>query len=157
LGPEGNVLADYGPYFTDRHRTAWGMALNYDGADSDEVRRWVVDDARYWITEFHLDGIRLDAVHAIVDTSARHLLEEIASAVHAQGEALGRRVHVIAESDLNDARLVRPTRAGGYGLDAQWSDDFHHAVHALLTGERDAYYADFGSIAVLAKAIADRF
>jgi maltooligosyltrehalose trehalohydrolase len=156
LGPEGNYLGAFGPYFTDRYRTPWGAALNLDGPESDEVRAYFVDNARYWVTEFHLDGLRLDAVHAIVDTSAVSILAELAAAVHAQAEALGRRVVVIAESDLNDPRLVRAPERGGHGLDGQWSDDFHHAVHAALTGERTGYYVDFGGVAPIAKALRDR-
>jgi maltooligosyltrehalose trehalohydrolase len=157
LGPEGNHLAEFGPYFTDRYRTPWGPAVNFDGPDSDQVRRWVVDNAVYWVTEFHVDGLRLDAVHAIFDCGARHILEEIAAAVHEEAARLGRRAYVIAESDLNDPRLVRAPERGGHGLDAQWSDDFHHAVHVALTGERDGYYADFGGVAPVAKSLRDRF
>jgi maltooligosyltrehalose trehalohydrolase len=157
LGPEGNYLGEYGPYFTERYRTPWGPALNFDDADSDEVRRFFVDNARYWVTEFHLDGLRLDAVHAICDCSATHLLEEIGDAVHAQAAALGRTIVVIAESDGNDPRLLHTKAAGGFGLDGQWSDDFHHAVHAALTGERGGYYVDFGGAAPVAKALRDRF
>jgi maltooligosyltrehalose trehalohydrolase len=157
LGPEGNYLGDFGPYFTDRYRSPWGPAINYDGPDSDEVRRYAIDNALYWVTEFHLDGLRLDAVHAIYDVGARHLLAEMADAVHAQATALGRRAIVIAESDLNDPRLVRPPARGGYDLDAQWSDDLHHAVHAALTGEHDGYYIDFDGAADIAKALRDRF
>jgi maltooligosyltrehalose trehalohydrolase len=157
LGPEGNYLAEFGPYFTDRHRTPWGPALNFDGADSDEVRRHFVENARYWVGEFHVDGLRLDAVHAIADASATHILAEIAEAVHADAAALGRRVVVIAESNLNDPRLVRPRDRGGYALDGQWSDDFHHAVHAALTGERSGYYADFGGVERIARALRERF
>ncbi len=157
LGPEGNYVPEFGPYFTDFYRTPWGAALNFDRAESDEVRRYVVDNARYWVTEYHLDGLRLDAVHAICDASARHVLEEIAAAVHAQAAALGRRVVAIAESDLNDPRLVRPRERGGFALDGQWSDDLHHAIHAALTGERTGYYVDFGSVDHVAKALSDRF
>lgn len=157
LGPEGNYLGELGPYFTDRYGTPWGRALNFDGPDSDEVRRYFIDNALYWVTEFHIDGLRLDAVHAIFDFGAQHLLEELATAVHSQAEALGRRVQVIAESDLNDPRLVRPAERGGYGLDATWSDDFHHAVHAALTGEQNGYYEDFGGVEPVAKAMRDRF
>ena len=157
IGPEGNYLPLYGPYFTEKYKTPWGPALNYDDADSDEVRRYVVDNALYWITEYHVDGLRLDAVHGIFDFSARHLLQEIAEAVHAQAEQLGRRVVVIAESDLNDPRLVRSIDEYGYGLDGQWSDDFHHAVHALLTGETAGYYADFGAVKHLAAALREPF
>jgi maltooligosyltrehalose trehalohydrolase len=157
LGPEGNHLGDYGPYFTDFYHTAWGAPFNLDGPNSDEVRRYIVDNARYWLTEFHIDGLRLDAVHAICDRSATHILEEIGAAVHAEAERLGRRAVVIAESDLNDPRLVRGPAHGGYGLDAQWSDDLHHAVHRALTGEVAGYYADFGGVAPIAKALRDRF
>jgi maltooligosyltrehalose trehalohydrolase len=157
LGPEGNYLGEFGPYFTDRYQTPWGPAVNFDGADSDAVRCYVIDNALYWITEFHLDGLRLDAVHAIFDFSARHILEELAHRVHGEASRLGRTVHVIAESDLNDPRLVRSQVYGGYGLDAQWNDDFHHAVHAALTGERAGYYGDFGQIGLVTKALADRF
>jgi maltooligosyltrehalose trehalohydrolase len=157
LGLEGNYLAEFGPYFTERYETPWGRAVNFDGPDSDEVRRYFIDNALYWITEFHIDGLRLDAVHAIFDFGARHILEELAAAVHSQAEVLGRRVQVIAESDLNDPRLVRGAERGGYGLDATWSDDFHHAVHAALTGERIGYYEDFGGVEPVAKAMRDRF
>jgi len=157
LGPEGNYLAAYGPYFTDRYRTPWGDAVNYDGPDSDEVRRFVIDNACRWITEFHIDGLRLDAVHAIFDESARHILEELGAAVHECGRVLGRRVCVIAESNLNDPRLTRPADRGGYGLDAAWSDDFHHALHTLLTGERLRYYEDFGGVDDLALAWTEGF
>lgn len=157
LGPEGNYLSRFGPYFTDRYRTPWGESFNFDGADSDEVRRYVLDNARYWVTEFHVDGLRLDAVHAIYDFSAQHVLAELADAVHEVAAALGRRVLVVAESDLNDARLVRESSAGGYGLDGQWCDDFHHALHVALTGERDGYYVDFDGTRSVAKAVRDRF
>jgi len=152
LGPSGNYLGRFGPYFTDRYRTPWGDAINYDDADSDAVRRFVIDNAVGWVRDYHVDGLRLDAVHAIYDGSATHLLEELAREVHAASDALGRHVEVIAESDLNDPRLLRQPSEGGYGLDAQWSDDFHHALHAVLTGERHGYYADFGTLADLARA-----
>jgi maltooligosyltrehalose trehalohydrolase len=157
LGPEGNYLAPFGPYFTDRYRTPWGDAVNYDGADSDEVRRFVLDNARRWITEFHLDGLRLDALHAVYDRSARHIFQDIAEAVHECGRRAGRRVHVIAESGLNDPRLLRSPACGGYGLDADWNDDFHHALHVLLTGERARYYEDFGGLDDLARAWTDGY
>jgi maltooligosyltrehalose trehalohydrolase len=153
LGPSGNHLGAYGPYFTDRHSTPWGQAVNFDGAGSDEVRRFVVDNALMWLRDYHCDGLRLDAVHAIVDTSAVHVLEELEASVARLSASTGVRRWLVAESDLNDPRLVRPAIAGGYGLDAQWSDDFHHAVHALLTGERSGYYADFGSVDDLATAL----
>jgi maltooligosyltrehalose trehalohydrolase len=157
LGPEGNYLAEFGPYFTDRYRTPWGPALNFDGPASDEVRAFFVANALAWIEEFHIDALRLDAVHAIFDSSARPLLQELAETLHERGEALGRRVHVIAESSLNDPRLVRSPEQGGLGLDAQWNDDFHHSLHALLTGEREGYYQDFGRLEDLETALRDGY
>jgi maltooligosyltrehalose trehalohydrolase len=157
LGPEGNYLREFGPYFSDRYRTTWGEGLNLDGPDSDEVRRYVVDNAVYWITEYHLDGLRLDAVDRIVDLSPVHIAEELGAAVHAQGEALGRRTLVIAEIDANDPRWVKPRELGGYGMDAHWSDDFHHAVHVALTGERNGYYADFTEPDAVAKVFGQRY
>jgi maltooligosyltrehalose trehalohydrolase len=157
LGPEGNYLGEFGPYFSDRHRTAWGQGFNLDGPDSDEVRRYLVDNAVYWVTEYHLDGLRLDAADRIVDLSPAHVAEEIGEAVHVQGKALGRRTLVIAEIDANDPRWVRGTDVGGYGLDAHWSDDFHHAVHVALTGEGTGYYADFADPGAVAKALAERY
>jgi maltooligosyltrehalose trehalohydrolase len=153
LGPDGNYLGRYGPYFTDRYRTPWGDALNLDGASSDPVRGFIVDNALMWLRDHHIDGLRLDAVHAILDTSAVHILEELAIAVEALQGELGRTLWLIAESDLNDPRLVRSREAGGYGLDAQWSDDFHHALHAALTGESSGYYADFGTLDDVARAL----
>ncbi|HEU4580630.1 MAG TPA: malto-oligosyltrehalose trehalohydrolase [Polyangiaceae bacterium] len=152
LGPEGNYLRDFGPYFTDRYSTPWGAALNFDGADNEGVRRYFIENALHWVEDFHIDALRLDAVHAIIDCSARPFLEELADTVRERGERLGRRPYLIAESDLNDPRLVRPSALGGHGLDAVWSDDFHHAAHSLLTGETSGYYADFGHIEDLARA-----
>jgi maltooligosyltrehalose trehalohydrolase len=157
LGPEGNYLAEYGPYFTDRYKTPWGAAVNFDGPDAGGVRRHFVDNARYWVREFHVDGLRLDAIHAIFDSSPRHILTEIADAVHEEAARLGRRGHVIAESHDNDRHIVLPRDAGGLGLDAVWSDDFHHAVHVRLTGERDGYYMDFTDPSYLPRAIAEGF
>lgn len=157
LGPEGNYLGDFGPYFTDRYKTPWGAAVNFDGPHSDDVRRFFIDNALYWITEFHIDALRIDAVHAILDFSARPFLEELSQAVHEQADRLNRRIYLIAESALNDARLVRPSELGGYNLDAQWNDDFHHAVHTLLTGERSGYYQDFGRPKDLVKAYREGF
>lgn len=156
VGPEGNYLGAYGPYFTETYRTPWGKAVNYDGADSDEVRRFVVDNALYWITEFHIDGLRLDAIHGIFDFGARHVLRDLADAVHAQGDALGRTVRIIGESDLNDPKVVRGGPCG-YSMDSQWSDDLHHAIHARLTGESRGYYSDFGGVVHIAKALKERF
>ena len=160
VGPEGNYLSVYAPYFTDVYRTPWGPAVNYDGADSDEVRRFVIENACYWVTDFHMDALRLDAIHGIFDFQARHILAELTARVHAQAKELGRMVQVIAESDLNDPRLLRPVDKGGYAMDAQWSDDFHHAVHVALTGESAGYYEGFarhGDIAAVADALAHRF
>ena len=157
LGPEGNYLNDFGPYFTGRYRTPWGSAINFDGPDSDEARRFFIENGLYWVREFRVDALRLDAVHGIFDFSALHFLQELACAVHEQAERLNRRIYVIAESDLNDARLVRSQEQGGYGLDAQWNDDFHHSLHTLLTRERTGYYEDFGRIQDLAKAFAEGF
>jgi maltooligosyltrehalose trehalohydrolase len=157
LGPEGNYLREFAPYFSDRYRTAWGEGLNLDGPDSDEVRRYVVDNAVYWITEYHLDGLRLDAADRIVDLSPVHIAEELGAAVHARGESLRRRTLAIAEIDTNDPKWVRPRELGGYGMDAHWSDDFHHSVHVALTGERKGYYADFTDAGALAKVLRQRY
>jgi maltooligosyltrehalose trehalohydrolase len=143
LGPEGNHLADFGPYFTSTYATPWGEGLNFDGADSDDVRRFFIDSALYWIEDCHVDALRLDAIHAIVDSSAHPFVRQLAQAVHAFGDREHRVVHVIAESAANDARVVTPAAALGLGCDAQWADDFHHALHVALTGEQTGYYADF--------------
>ncbi|HZQ78930.1 MAG TPA: malto-oligosyltrehalose trehalohydrolase [Acidimicrobiia bacterium] len=153
LGPDGNYLGAYGPYFTDRYNTPWGDAVNYDDAGSDEVRNFVCDNACHWLEHYHADGLRLDAVHAIFDSSAVHILEELARRVAALEARSGQRKFLIAESDLNDPRLVRAPEAGGYGLDAAWSDDFHHALHSVLTGETSGYYEDFGGLARLGRAL----
>ena len=153
LGPVGNFLAEFGPYFTERHRTPWGAAVNFEGPGSDEVRRLVVDNALMWIRDYHVDGLRLDAVQIIVDQSPTHILEQLASEVAALAESTHRPAYLIAETDLNDPRMVRSRDAGGYALDAAYSDDWHHALHAALTGERKGYYQDFGSLTVLAKAL----
>lgn len=157
LGPTGNYLSRFGPYFTKRYATPWGEAVNLDGPESDEVRRFFVDNALMWLRDYHADGLRIDAVHAIVDTSAVHFLEQLASEVHLLGVQSNRRFVLIAESDLNDPRVVRPPESGGYGIDAQWNEDFHHALHAILTGERNGYYSDFGRLADLAKVITEGF
>ncbi len=151
LGPEGNYLGEFAPYFTDRYRTPWGPALNLDGPHSDEVRRYFTENALYWQTEFHMDALRLDAIHAIRDFSAISFLEELAEDCHRHAEAMGRPFHVIGECDMNMARHILPRALGGYGLDAQWSDDFHHSLHVLLTGEQRGYYADFGGVSQFAK------
>ena len=157
LGPEGNSLADFGPYFTERYRTPWGRAINFDGPHSDEVRRFFIENAIYWTGEFHVDALRLDAIHAIVDLSAQSFLEELGVAVHERAEQLQRRAYLIAESDRNDARCLRPRQVGGWGLDAQWNGDFHHALHTLLTGEREGYYVDFGQIENLTRAFTEGY
>jgi len=157
LGPEGNYLAEYGPYFTDRYTTPWGPAVNFDGPGCEGTRRHVTENGRMWVSEFHIDGFRLDAVHTIFDASPVHILTEFADAVRGEAARLGRRVHVVAESHDNDRRLVLPTSAGGLGLDAVWSDDFHHTLHRTLTGETAGYYVDFGRDNHLERVIAQGF
>jgi maltooligosyltrehalose trehalohydrolase len=157
LGPEGNYLADFGPYFTDVYRTPWGEALNFDGPQSDEVRRYFIENALQWIDDFRIDALRLDAVHAIVDPSARPFLQELGDAVHHKAKELNRDVYLFPESDRNDARMVTPRELGGWGLDSVWNDDFHHSLHVLLTGEQDGYYKDFHGIDDLASAYRQGF
>jgi maltooligosyltrehalose trehalohydrolase len=157
LGPEGNYLADFGPYFTDRYHTPWGKAINFDGPQSDHVVRYFIENAIYWLDDFHIDALRLDAVHGIVDRNAQPFLSLLRSVVDDFQRQSGRRVHLIAESDANDFRVVAPRETGGYGMHAQWSDDLHHALHSLQSGERDGYYADFGSPEKLAKALQQGF
>jgi len=160
LGPDGNYLGDFGPYFTRRHGTPWGEALNYDDADCEPVRRYFIDNALYWLTELHVDALRLDAIHGIYDFGARHLLADMKLAVDAESAALGRPLGLIAESDLNDPRVVEPRSVSGYALDAQWSDDFHHAAFMLLTRGRRGfapYLSDFGRLADLRQAVAEGF
>jgi len=153
LGPAGNYLNQFAPYFTDRYATPWGEAVNFDEQDSNEVRQFFIENAIMWLQDYHFDGLRIDAVHAILDTSAIHFLEALANAVKNLETALGRHFVLIAESDLNDPRVVRPPAVGGYGIDAQWNEDFHHALHAVLTGENQGYYQDFGTLAQLAKVL----
>jgi maltooligosyltrehalose trehalohydrolase len=157
LGPSGNYLSLFGPYFTERHQTPWGAAVNLDDTDSDEVRRFICDNALSWLRDFHVDGLRLDAVHALVDDRAIHLLEQLQVEVEQYAAATGRPLFLVAESDRNDPRTVTPREAGGQGLHGQWSDDFHHALHTLLTGERQGYYCDFGSLECLAKTLTGVF
>ncbi len=157
LGPEGNYLAEFGPYFTWRHRTGWGPAINFDGPASDAVRDFFIGNAVYWLSEFHIDALRLDATHAIYDESARPLLGELADAVRECGRRLNRRVFTIAEHHSNDPRVVRSSQAGGYGLDALLLDDFQHSLQALLTGERAAYCSDFGRLSDFSKAYKSGF
>lgn len=153
LGPSGNYLAEFGPYFTSSHKTNWGDGINFDGPDSDEVRAFFIDNALMWLRDYHLDGLRLDAVHAIKDDSATHIVESISEAVHALGSHLAKPLFVVVESDLNDPVFLRSTEAGGYGADATWADEFHHALHGALTGEVNGYYEDFGALSQVATAL----
>jgi maltooligosyltrehalose trehalohydrolase len=160
LGPDGNYLREFGPYFTGAHQTPWGEAVNLDHEGGDGVRRFIIDNALRWFADFHVDCLRLDAVHALVDDSPRHILAELSDEVAALAEILGKPLSLVAESDLNDPMMIEPTsdqRDHGRGMTAQWDDDVHHAVHALLTGERQGYYADFGSTAVLARVLTEAF
>ena len=157
LGPDGNYLGSFGPYFTSDYSTPWGPAVNLDRAGSDEVRRFFCDNALYWLECFHFDALRLDAVHALIDRSALPFLEQLAQEVAVLERRLGRSKLLIAESDLNDPRLIQGREAGGFGLHAQWSDDFHHCLHVLLTGERGGYYSDFGRLEDLARALQEGF
>lgn len=153
LGPVGNYLGQFGPYFTERYHTPWGAAVNLDGPESDEVRAFLVDNARQWLRDYHMDGLRLDAVHALLDRSATPFLEELAGAVGEVAEELGRPLVLIAESDDNDPRLSASPKDGGMGLTAQWNEDFHHAVHATLTGEAHGYFTDFAAPEALAAVV----
>ncbi|MBK0402990.1 malto-oligosyltrehalose trehalohydrolase [Adhaeribacter sp. BT258] len=157
LGPEGNYLRDFGPYFTEKYKTPWGSALNFDDAHADGVRNFFIQNALMWFRDFHVDALRLDAVHAIMDFSARHFLEELADETKKLSAETGREFLLIAESDLNDVRLINPQEKGGYGLHAQWNDEFHHALHTVLTKENAGYYADFGSLKDLEKAFKHTF
>src|SRR5690606_38897719 len=154
IGPEGSHLHRFGPYFTGRYATPWGDALNFDGSDSEHVREYFIESALQWVDEYRIDALRLDAVHAIADNSTHPLLRALAERVHERAHAPGRTVCVIAESDLADPGIVGPVQRGGLGMDGQWLDDFHHALHALLTGERDGYYQDYGGLEHLARAYA---
>jgi maltooligosyltrehalose trehalohydrolase len=157
FGPSGNYLSKFGPYLTDAYKTPWGQAVNLDHKGSHEVRRFFVDNALMWLRDYHFDGLRLDAVHAFFDNSAIHFLEFLASEVKVLSARVGRYLVLIAESDLNAPHIIRSREAHGFGIDAQWSDDFHHALHCVLTGERNGYYEEFGSIAQLAKALKSVF
>jgi maltooligosyltrehalose trehalohydrolase len=157
LGPEGNYLTEFGPYFTGHYRTPWGQAINFDGPGSDGVRRFFIENALYWLTEYHIDALRLDAIHGMFDFSAVHILAELGERFHEQAERLGRQAWVIAESDLNDVRIIRPRSVGGYGLDAQWHDEFHHAVVSYLTGTQRGYLSGFGRLVDIQKAIQEGF
>ena len=157
LGPDGNYLSGFGPYFTDRVKTPWGEAINYDGPYSDGVRRFFIDNAKMWLKDYGFDGLRLDAVHAIFSFESVHLLEELASEVRDLGKELDRSLVLIAESDLNDPRYVLDPARGGYGLDAHWADDFHHAVHRFFTDESAGYYSDFEGLEHIATALRDGY
>jgi maltooligosyltrehalose trehalohydrolase len=158
FGPVGNYTGKFGPYLTDRHRTPWGCAINFEGEGSDEVRRFFFDNAVMWMRDYHIDALRLDAVHELMDRSAIHFMEELSAEVEVVSSTLGRRLALIAESDLNDPHVVTPREAHGYGMDAQWSDDFHHALFTVLHTEQGrGYYDDFGSFENLAKSLKEVF
>jgi maltooligosyltrehalose trehalohydrolase len=157
LGPEGNYLRDFGPYFTTRYRTPWGEAINFDGAYSDEIRNFFCENALYWFHDFHIDALRLDAIHAIYDMSAKPFLQELAEKVAEFSRLQRREYYLIAESNLNDSRIVVSPRKGGYGLHAQWLDDYHHSLRTLLTGEKRGYYVDFGTVGHFRKSLQDGF
>ena len=153
VGPEGAVLKDFGPYFRENRKTPWGPSLNFDGPDCAEVRRFFFENALHWFKNYHVDGVRLDAVHAIMDTSQKHFLKELSETVDHYSEAAGRKVYLVAETNQNDPVVVRSRRSGGYGLDAQWLDDFHHALHVLLTKEKKGYYMDYGGLSDLVASL----
>lgn len=157
FGPDGNYLSQFGPYFSDRYKTPWGDSVNLDGEGSVEVRRFLIDNALMWMRDYHFDGLRLDAIHALFDHSETHFLEQLAREVENLANQSGRDLVLVAESDWNDPKAVRPWENGGYGLTAQWSDDFHHALHACLTGETGGYYNDFGQIEQVKKALEKGF
>ena len=157
FGPEGNYLAEFGPYFTDHYRTPWGSAINYDGPGSDGVRRFIVENALYWLTEYHIDALRLDAIHSIFDFSALHILAELRDRFHEQAALLGRQAWIVAESDLNDVRVLNPRALGGLGIDAQWHDEFHHALYGYLTGANQSYIAGFDRLEQVQKAVTEGF
>jgi maltooligosyltrehalose trehalohydrolase len=157
MGPEGNYLSDFGPYFTDKYKTPWGSALNFDDADCGGPRNFFIESALHWFRNYHVDALRLDAVHAIIDVGAQHFLEELAERTRVFSGESGRQRFLIAETNQNDARIIAPREKGGYGIDAQWSDDFHHVLHTLLTGEKDGYYMDFGELAQLTKVLREGY
>lgn len=157
LGPEGNCLPEFAPYFTKNYRSVWGEAINFDDAYSDGVRNFCLENALYWLQEYHIDALRLDAIQGIYDLSAKHFLQELAEAVATLSQQQGRKLYLTAESDLNDVRVIRSQAVGGYGIDAQWNDDFHHVIHTLLTGEQDRYYQDFGKCEQLEKSFREGF
>ncbi|MEW6378150.1 MAG: malto-oligosyltrehalose trehalohydrolase [bacterium] len=157
FGPEGNYVRDYGPYFSSRYRTPWGDAINFDDTYNTEVRNFFIENALHWFLNYHIDALRLDAIHAIFDMSARPFLLELAEKVEELSKQAGRKFRLIAENDLNDPKVIRPRELGGYGLDAHWCDDFHHALHTLLTGENSGYYLDFGRMEHLVTSLREGF
>ena len=157
LGPEGNYLSRFGPYFTEKYHTPWGSAVNFDDQDAEGVRAYFIQNALYWLEHCHVDALRLDAIHGIYDHSPKHILRELQEEVEGLGQRLGRPFHLIAESDLNEAQVIRTAEEQGYGLRAQWADDFHHALHGILTGEQEGYYQDFGRIEHLVKSLRQGF
>ncbi len=157
LGPEGNYLWDFGPYFTDMYKTPWGNAINYDGPYSNEVRNYFIENALYWFEHYHIDALRLDAIHGIYDLSVKHFLAELSERVKEMAQQKGRDLYLIAESDLNNPAVARAGEKGGYGLDALWCDDFHHAVHTLLVDESEGYYEDFSSVGHIIKTLKEGF
>ncbi|MEX2565283.1 MAG: malto-oligosyltrehalose trehalohydrolase [Cyclobacteriaceae bacterium] len=157
MGPEGNYLADFGPYFTEKYHTPWGAALNFDDGYSDHVRNFFLQNAIMWLKDFHFDGLRLDAIHAILDNGPIQLLKALRMKVDQLEKETGKPYYLIAESDMNDVKIISDYSKGGYGLQAQWTDDFHHSVHAILTGESNGYYEDYGGLKHLAKAFSQGF
>ncbi len=157
LGPEGNYLRDFAPYFTDKYKTPWGQAINFDDAYSNDVRNYFIEDALQWFKNYRIDALRLDAVHGITDMSAKPFLQKLAEKVDEFSEHEERKCYLIAESNLNDSRMIRPQQQGGFCIDAQWNDDFHHCIHTLLTREQDGYYIDFGKISHLVKSMREGF
>ena len=157
FGPEGNYAGNFGYYFSGKYSTPWGNSINFDDAYSDEVRNYVIQNALMWCRYFHIDGLRLDAVHSIFDFSAKHIMQELVENLNLLSQETGRKHYLIAESHLNDVRYINPVAKGGYGIDAQWSDDFHHAVHTLVTREKQGYYFDFGNPQQLSKSIKKTF
>jgi len=157
FGPEGNYIGEFGPYFTQRYRTAWGFAINYDQAYCQGVRHFIIENALYWLRDVHIDALRIDAADNIFDLGAKHILQELADNVAEFSQQQGRKFYLMAETDLNDAKLIRSKAVGGYGLDVQWCDDFHHAIHTVLTGENIGYYKDYGRCEQLAKSYQESF
>lgn len=157
LGPEGNILQSFGPYFTHKYQTPWGFAINFDDEYNHLVRRYFIENALHWFSEYHFDALRLDALHAIYDLSAYPFLLELSEHVHALANKINKKIYLIAESDLNDPKLLLPKTLGGYGLDAQWNDEFHHVIHTLLTNERSGYYQDYGQFRQLTKTFSEGY